>query len=83
MTHVHLPLRHKRFGRLDRRIAGWTKPMLVEAVRNVQQLCPPRPSRRSKADLERIVLRALSFDDDHPIRLAMQVALSEAREHTR
>lgn len=38
---------------------GWTKAILVEAVRNVQHVCPPRPSQQSKADLERIVRGAL------------------------
>lgn len=65
------------------RMHGWSKPVLVEAVRNVQAICPPRPSRQSKADLERIVNGALNLGDAHPIKLAMQAALASAREHAR
>lgn len=62
-----------------RAYVGWNKPVLVEALRNVQTICPPRVSKQAKADLERIVRGALERDDNDPIRLAMQRALTDAR----
>lgn len=58
-----------------------TKPVLVEALRQVQAICPPRVSQQSKAELERIVRGALWREDDDPIRAKMQAALAAAREH--
>lgn len=62
------------------RTHGWTKSLLVEAVRNVQHICPPRPSRQSKAELERIVRGALNLPDGHPVKVAMQHSLQDARK---
>lgn len=79
MTHLHLPLRHKRQSRADRALAGWTKPLLILALRDMPTICPPRLTRQSKRDLERIVNGALFRDDADPVRLAMQRALADAR----
>ena len=72
----------EKFQRRDiaewKRLCGWKKPMLIEALRNMQTICPPRVSQQSKKDLERIVLRALSLADDNPVKLAMQQALKDA-----
>ncbi|GBQ33072.1 hypothetical protein HLH34_18945 [Gluconacetobacter azotocaptans] len=57
-----------------------SKPVLVEALRNMQSICPPRVSKQRKADLERIVRNALWRDDNDPTRLAMQAALRDARK---
>lgn len=74
-SYIRQQLRDRaEFNRLHR----WTKPILLEAVRNVQAVCPPRPSQQSKAYLERIVRGALDLDDENPIKMAMQSALAEA-----
>lgn len=57
-----------------------SKPVLVEALRNMQSICPPRVSKQRKADLARIVRNALWRDDNDPTRLAMQAALRDARK---
>jgi hypothetical protein len=59
----------------------YTKAMLVEALQNVQAICPPRPSRQDKAYLEMIVERALNLPHDHPTRLALKCALKDAKSH--
>ena len=63
-----------------RRLCGWTKPVLVEALRNMQTICPPRVSQQSVKDLARIVRGALDRDDNDPIRATMIRALADARK---
>jgi hypothetical protein len=79
MGPVTLMRQERRLNNEYRKLHGWTKPLLVEALRNVQSICPPRVSRQDKADLERIVNRALNRSDNDPLRLAMQRALADAR----
>lgn len=58
---------------------SWTKPVLVEALRHVQAIRPPRVERQAKADLERIVRKVLAADAHDPVRVRLQQALADAR----
>ncbi|MBB2199654.1 hypothetical protein HLH44_19850 [Gluconacetobacter sp. 1c LMG 22058] len=69
-----------RENRRTSRLMMDSKPVLIEALRNMQSICPPRVSKQRKADLERIVRNALWRDDNDPTRLAMQAALRDARK---
>jgi len=69
---------HRELRRAARMLAD-SKPVLVEALRNMSTICPPRVAKQKKADLERVVRGALWRDDPDPTRIAMQMALRDAR----
>lgn len=68
-----------RFSRAERKMLNTRKEILVEALRGMPTICPPRVAVQSKANLQRIVDGALYRGDADPIRLAMQTALANAR----
>lgn len=57
-------------------ISDLTKPMLIDALRQVQHFLPPRPTRQDKVTLLRAVYAALNSDR---YREQMQAALKAAR----
>lgn len=69
---------HRELRRAARMLTD-SKPVLVEALRNMPTICPPRVATQSKAHLERIVRGALWRDELDPTRIAMQIALRDAR----
>lgn len=72
--------RHMYISPENKRIHAWSKPLLVEALRNVQAVCPPRVTKQSKRELERIVNGVLHrLDDAHPLHKQMVQALADAR----
>lgn len=79
MARLLARFRHTYVSPQDKRLLAWTKPLLVEALRNMPTLCPPRVAQQRKAYLEQIVRGALDRDDNDPTRLAMQRAMNDAR----
>lgn len=81
MAGLHAGGRPERFTRRERQMVAWTKALLVEALRDMPTIRPPRLDRQDKADLERIVRGALDRPDGDPVRVAMIGALDRARSY--
>ena len=65
----------------EKQVMRPNKDVLVEALRHMPTICPPRVAQQSKIDLQRLVNKALWRPDGDPVRLAMQQALRDARAH--
>jgi len=61
-------------------VESFTKPMLIDVLRQVQNLQPPRMAQQSKATLVNCVRRGLYQPDGSPVRLAVQQAMASVRQ---
>jgi hypothetical protein len=80
MTRALNTTRRPRFSRQERKLIHWTKPMLVLALQDMPELCPPRVRQQSMAHLKAVVERALWNSSDE-IAGRMRAAISAARSN--